>query len=1170
MTAQQERAITSEAGRICVLAGPGSGKTTVLVDRVVERVLGRKLSLERLLAITFTDNAAAQMKERLAREIEKRPLEASFRETLLRQLESAYISTVHSFCARLLRENAVAAGIDPRFRVLDEVQAGFLKQEVLAGLLQEWDRRDATGFFEFIRHFKTKDYEKLALDVYDKVRQLGCHPTDEALLLCDAEPFARVVEEVRAEAQATLATARGQASDAALAVIAALRGIETAAPDAAWRAAELAADAVYRKRDIAKLRAAVTTRLLPTVVDLAAAGHRRSIAQLLARLHAAYGARKRGISALDFDDLEQAAADLLVSWPGVLERARAHFDEILVDEYQDTSVVQSRIIDLLAEGRRVFVVGDVAQSIYGFRNAAPEAFLEAWRRAQAGGDPILLREDFRSRPEILHAVNCHFAPAFTGAGLQFEPLVAGSEFRPKSAPSVELLLVGQADAGIGDLRRAEAAHLARTIRQLAGEDEQPAGGSPASRATMDSRLDRTKAKEQPRKLGYADVAMLFRSSTDMWIYQRALDDAGIPYFAETGRGFYETPEVRDVVGFLRALDNSRDEQAMAAVLRSPMFGLSDDALYLLTRHARRNPGGVLDDVLEEAAGVPGMPGEDAGRVARFCSLLAALRERRAWLSLRELVREIVHATGYEATLLLEPGGRRKVANLRKLADLAGTVESGGFEPTLKEFIQAIDRFHLMEVRQGEAQIDSPAENAVRLLTMHRAKGLEFPLVVLPDLTRGSGGERDYLDFLPEYGLGVQYNCAAPGEQPDIRKTLALESIRKRLTVREGAEDARVLFVAMTRAEEHLLLSGCMEQKRGAFAAGNALGGLCASFGIDIAALQADGAWKNQEAGAGESRFDLAICATDTPPPERSFYQGPKSVLYRPAIEAGSPLGIGVHPAVEAEAAQMVAEATRQPPPADSSEFLATVTDVLKFHRCPRRYYLGYYLGYPEGQKKPFPVRAGEPEEPEEDGAPGEDEDFERWELGRAVHDVLARGREALSEVPEPMRPDVQRLAEGFWSAAADDWARRVAGSSEARRELPLIASLKAIASLEDRFLRGALDVLTFQNGRPDLLLDYKANDIGAAEVDRETAHYRIQMVLYALLVQAAFGRLPAEAVLYFLVPGIARSIDLTPAALEEARGLLCSFFQAQKRLSFPQVAADHCYRCPYQGNLCRV
>ena len=1079
LTGSQLAAITSDAWRLCVKAGPGSGKTRVLVGRIAHRVPDGRLDLARTLAITFTENAAAEVKGRLAELLERLGLGEE-----RRRLERAYISTIHGFCARLLREYAIEAGVDPRFQVLDEIRSAVLKQARVDSVLEEWRRSQPEQFLEFVRHFKKDKYDRLLLHVYDAIRRLGGDPQDKASLLSSDFPLTE--EDTEAEHRAS--------------------------------------------------------------------HQRERVADLLGELHRAYSQRKRCLSALDFEDLEQSTRRMLGAWPDVAGRVSRRFQEILVDEYQDTSPVQSEIIQSVALHCRLFVVGDPAQSIYGFRNADPAGFEAAWNEARGFKGQVDLRDDFRSRPEIIHAANRHFEETFRRANTPFVTLAVGSPFAPKQQPSVEILLVGVESGKKPDIQPLEARHLARRIRQLIESESM--------------RITNRKRDDYGRPLGYGDVAMLFRSATDIKTYERALEDAGIRYFSETGRGFYEACEVRDVVSFLRVLDNSRHEIALAATLRSPMFGLSDDALYLLAEHAHAREGQVLADILEETdsltnpPALANLPAEDAERLREFRNLLERLRGEGPWRPLAELVRDIVQATGYDTTLLLEPDGRRKVANLRKLSEVADALEKSGFG-SLQEFVEAVDRFHAEGVREGEAQLDSATEGAVRLMTMHAATGLEFPVVVLPDLTRRPLRESSALEFLPEFGLGVKL-----AQGTGTEKSPTLERIHNELERREQAERNRVFYVAVTRAQEHLLLSGCLNRTQKEFRLRHALGEICDSYGIAVKRDTVDRQWRTVHVEAAGQGFSVALLATDEELGATSQQELSVAERYGMALAAGSSLDLPPNRDAEADAQRLAKQALAAPPKAERSDFLAAVTNVVEFHGCPRRYYLSRYLGYESAAKGGLPDPAPGAEARDE-AAERMDDEFPRTEVGRAVHRVLALGSGALAALPSSLRAEAERLAQRFWQSAY--WQRTMA-AGDVRRELPVMAAGIVLQEPEAQesggFLRGTLDLLTFANGRPDLLLDYKANGISADQVETEAAHYRVQMLLYALLVEAAFGDLPREAVLFFLAPGVAHRVGLTPEALEEARRLVADLFAAQRGAHFPPEVAAHCSHCAFSGTLC--
>ena len=889
-----------------------------------------------------------------------------------------------------------------------------------------------------------------------------------------------------------------------------------------------------------------------TEAEHRATSQRERVAALLGELHRAYSQRKGRLSALDFEDLEQSTRRLLGAWPDVAGRISRRFQEILVDEYQDTSPVQSEIIQSVALHCRLFVVGDPAQSIYGFRNADPAGFEAAWNEAGGFKGQVELRDDFRSRPEIIHAVNRHFEETFHRASTPFVTLAAGSPFAPKQQPSVEILLVGVESGKKPAIQPLEARHLARRIRQLI-ESESLC-------------ITNRKRDDYGRPLDYGDVAMLFRSATDIKTYERALEDAGIRYFSETGRGFYGAREVRDVVSFLRVLDNSRNEIALAATLRSPMFGLSDDALYLLAEHAHAREGRVLadivlDDTLEETDSLANLLPEDAERLREFRNLLERLRGEGPCRPLAELVRDIVQATSYDTTLLLEPNGRRKVANLKKLSEVAEALEKAGFG-SLQEFSEAVDRFHVEGVREGEAQLDSAAEDAVRLMTMHAAKGLEFPLVVLPDLTRRPPPGSSALEFLPGFGLGVKLDQGA-----GTVKSPSLERIEKELERREQAERNRVFYVAVTRAQEHLILSGCLNKTRKGFQLGHALKQICANYGIKSDGVEVDRQWHTLPVNAKPHGFSVALLATDEELGAASQQDLTVAERYRMALAAGSPLDIPLDRDAEADARRLAKEALAAPPQAETSDFLAAVTDVVEFHRCPRRYYLSRYLGYESAAKGGLPDPAPGAEARDE-AAERMDDEFPRTEVGRAVHRVLALGSGALAALPSSLRAKAERLAQRFWQSA---YGQRTMAAGDVRRELPVMGAGIVLQEPEAQesggFLRGTLDLLTFVNGRPDLLLDYKTN-ISAEQVEPEAAHYRLQMLLYAQLVEAVFGALPGEAVLFFLVPGVAHRVELTPEALEEARRVVAELFAAQREAHFPPEVAAHCSHCAFSGTLC--
>jgi len=746
--------------------------------------------------------------------------------------------------------------------------------------------------------------------------------------------------------------------------------------------------------------------------------HVTRVARTLGRFHAAYRREKERLSALDFDDLESRVTELL-QHDAIAAAVGRQFDEILVDEFQDTSRRQAEIVERLAAagGGRLFVVGDPKQSIYGFRNARRENFDDAIGRAD---NAIDLVEDFRSRAEVLALVNAYFGDVPNFAGERpFLPLVAAREFESKTGASVELLQSKD--------RAEEAQQLARAIREL-GEE---------------------------RGYDYGSMAMLFRSTPDMSMYEQALASEGVPYSSESGRGYYATREIIDITNFLHVLDNDRDEIALATVLRSPMFGLSDDALYLLTAHAHEQPGDVrLCDVLGETES---LTPADRAVAARFLDLREKLTEIAGTRPLGSLIHEIVRQTGYEEVLRALPGGDRAVANLRKLQEMARVLETSSIGAgTAGEFARVVDGFREEEVREAEAEIPG-AGGAVRMMTMHAAKGLEFKVVVLPDLGRLDAAESAQVDYIHGLGLGCTYDDP---EADEPGKTETMKKIRALKKVRNQAEAERLLFVAMTRAKDHLLLSG----------------------------------W-----GKGNQRYQklVALNIPEFPLPARAA-----------AAQA-------------AQAFRPVSAATVLPAPrADESDTAAAITDISEFAVCPRRYYIGRYLGFSNDGAILLDAEA------DEDAPPPRTSAAER---GTQVHQRLAGAPAAT--------PEIEALARRFEES---ELGRRVNSLSNIQRELPILAQL------DGRFLHGVLDLRA-----GNIIVDYKTGH-------RDDARYALQMQLYGLLTGAD------ELYLYYLDEAAESRISSNGAVRDTVR----QFFAAQQTLDFPAIVADHCVKCPFNGKQC--
>ncbi len=756
-TAEQLNAIERRDGELLLDASAGSGKTSVLVERFVRSVLEDGIEVDAILAITFTEKAAAELRDRVRTRLRQLGAVEQARAT-----ERAFISTIHGFCARVLRAHALAAGIDPKFVVLDELEAGRLAD--LA-----FDDAIALADAELIASYGALALRGAILSVYGQLRSRGeSHP---------ALPPLRAVEEG--------AAAEGDGRDvpgAALRQAAAALSAELAAlPEQGARVQE----AVARLGRVPKIveqpdpwpgdldclrlpggnGASLTTpaclaycealeRFRAAAENVWAARVHPQLDRLLHDFGTRYAERKRACSGLDFEDLELIARDLLLRDSQLRTHYAQRFARIMVDELQDTNPVQLELISAIAR-ENLFAVGDAQQSIYGFRHANVELFKQLGEQLDGRGLRATLETNFRSRSEILEVINSTFG---------WRQLRPGRDEPPADAPLVELLVVEKEDSG---WRAAEARMVAERVEELI------AGGA------------------LPR-----EIVILTRAATDLRTYERALEERRIPTYLIGGRGYWSSPQVMDMVAYLRALANPRDERALYHLLASPLVGLTMDALVLVAAGRRE---GNFDEP-------DGLAGEDARRLREFREWFERERRLVGRVAIEQLIERALISTGCDLAMLALPGGERRFANVRKLMRLAREYEQRSGRD-LRGFLNLVSLRAAggrVDAKESEAPVEGEALDAVRLMTIHRAKGLEFEIVVVADLGREPFRRRELIRVGAGGELGLR--LARPGTGKPV-PALDYQRLGEQQQLVEEAEERRIFYVAMTRARERLILSG---------------------------------------------------------------------------------------------------------------------------------------------------------------------------------------------------------------------------------------------------------------------------------------------------------------------------------------------------------------------------
>jgi ATP-dependent helicase/nuclease subunit A len=1185
LTTSQEAAL-DVARSVAVTAGAGSGKTTVLIERYL-RVLDRLGAEPReVLAITFTQKAAAEMRARLVARLGAAGGDGGRRR---RDLASAPISTIHSFCGEVLREFALEAGVDPAFEVLEAVEQRALLRETVDDLLSERAGAGDASLRGLAAVLGRREIADALLDLAGRrtserwARALLAESDAGLLARWDALPgaldAARALDDpalasdlatVREAAAsgvpasdplATAARALAAARPASRRDLAAL-GLLTARLEArsfgnrgskkAWGKTGLALLQATREA-LARIAARVAraVRFGARDLDAASIGPLRALASLFVGVFERYRARKDARSLLDFDDLVARAAALLEDpgRPGPREALRRRFRAVLVDEFQDVDPTQWAVIEsIVTDGarriapERLFVVGDEKQSIYRFRGADVSIFRAVRERV----DEIALADGFRSLPALTGWVNGTFDRIFGAGAAPWEARPGPLEAR--RAPSegegpgdVAWVVLPKPARGGGDEEGAEGEDEEvdegdRPAAAGGGEDAREGAAGAGERAAESSGPEREARvvarlalREIERGRRPSDVAILLRRRTHLKRYEEALRRLGLPFVVHGGAGFYGAQEVLDALGLLAFLADPRDDIALLGVLRSPFASLADGTISLVAslRDAPAAPEGgappaTLAEALALAARDPSpldglLEEEERSALRRAGRLLASLAREADRRPAAESLRRALDESGARAAYAASARGPQAAANLEKLLETARRFEVEGLRglPRLADMLGALADEG--EAAEAEAEVSLEGEG-VRILTVHASKGLEFPVVIVPEC-----GARLDADAPP-----VTVEEIAPGA-PEV--ALAVPDpllgwargrsrlgalLAERLKAKADAEMRRLFYVACTRAEDSLLLVG--------------EGGRDASW---LGWARAAGVPPHRELDG------LAVLAEDAP--------GRRVVT----PEAGGP-----EPPPSAPSAAAPALAPIPAPPLS-----ARITPSLwtAFRRDPRAYYRRHVLGLPEVlAASPAPGVSGEgtADAPARDGsaapgagpAGGGDAEMRRV-TGVVVHRLLEPARPADDEADrrEAARilADEGLAGEGRVEAvlaaarAAREAVRRSEVGASIARASRRIAERPIALALPEGVVEGRIDLAIEEGGRWRVV-DWKTDAVGPGEAGPAARRrgYLDQLSAYALALSRVVGAPEVTATVFFTTPGVAVDLRLDAAALREVEGRL--------------------------------
>ena len=1167
-TPEQRAAVAERERDVFLRAGAGTGKTTVLVERFCAAALDPDSGVERILAFTFTERAADQLRRRIREELTRRALaaEGEEREVLAEAAEAserAWISTIHGFCRRLLASHPAAAGLDPRFRVVDEPEAERLAARAFDAALEQMVEGGDAEALALAAANRPRTLLQMTRGAYDELRSHG-EPEPALPALPTPDPSAALAElvAVARDAHAECAEASGKAAGSRDRIAAAAALDATEEPDERLlrtlgglqitsKAGEFKGEACERyTATLKRTRAAVAAGILGPAYE--------QLRELIWGFGTRYETMKAERSALDFEDLQLRAVELLRSSEPIRDRYREQFRHLMVDEFQDTNGLQLSLIEhLRGPDTRLFLVGDEFQSIYGFRHADVDVYRREHRRFEEAerSDAVALplTGNFRADPEILATTNA------IGTGLLdgFEPLRAGASSEPSGEPPVEMLLTAD------DRKGWEADETG-----LPMVDDDP---SPAPKVAEARRLAARLRELVDAGEDAAEIVVLMRAFTHVATFERALADAGLDPYVVGGRGFWSQQQIEDLRGLLAVVANPLDDEALFGALASPACGVLPDTLWLL-RRAASAPGEnghdrlfhvwpVLRDVVErgephegdaEAAAL--IPSEEMDRLSGFVTALGELRRQGTEGGLEALVDRTATALGYDvATLMLDHGAARW-ANARKLMRLAREFESRE-GPDLGAFLDYLDSRAAHRDRESEAATRAEGHSGVRVMTVHAAKGLEFGVVAVADLGRSlklgwtplrvAPGE-EAADGGEAARVGVQLGrLGRPSERlGDYQDLTDLAAER------EAEEEGRLAYVAATRAKRRLLLSGTFNPKK---LDEEPIRRKPIAIQLVRSLLGGDPTPREVEIPAAGEDF-------------------PTGRLRLEVNEPGPGVGAGILIAREPE--RRPAPSIEREPPLGRPEVPPALIGGLSysalsgFENCGYRFYVERILGI------------GEPEEP---AGGGESADSPAPELrrrfgpGLAVHALLEWSARNRWREPSAERA-ASVLAEQGMEGTAEEVEAALAltkgflgsplleqiGDATASPEVPFVIEVGGT------LVRGSIDLLA---ERPDgslLVVDYKTDRLEAREPTDVVSRYTVQRDLYAL---AAAGRgTPVETAYVFLErPEAPVTESFGEPELDAARARVQALLQRLAAGRFEVTDRPHrslCLDCPARARLC--
>ena len=866
-TIDQQKVIDARKKNILVSAAAGSGKTAVLVERIIQMVIDEKnpVDIDKLLIVTFTSAAAAEMRERIFaainKELSKRP-ESQHLQRQVALIHNAQITTIHSFCLSVIRNYFSEISLDPSFRIADEGELKLIKKDTLEALLEECFEKKDEDFLHFVETYSRGNTDKALEELIEKVYQFtmsfpmpekfmedclkNLEHIDENTVLNGSSMayLLDYVKSVLADCEKALEGAMTMAltpdgpymyEDNLKSDLNIVQGLLESANDYVILADKLAtvkfstlsrksdsSVSDYKKESVKAIRNDVKDSLkrlkekfffddLDSLVhyEQYSAKALKTLLELVKQFSERLTKVKQEKNIIDFNDMEHYALKILIKEEeGCVKPTKAaldyqkHFVEIIVDEYQDSNLVQEFILEAVSGEKsgnyNRFMVGDVKQSIYRFRLARPELFMEKYE--QYPNNPLSCQKidlsmNFRSRKEVLDCTNLVFSQLMDASfgGITYDEDAAlyygATYYKEAENCNSELLLIEKPDKEEADTsKEREAKVIAQKIKNLVGKQ-----------VIFD------KHTGEMRYATYKDIVILLRSNKG-WddVFKEVLTEELIPCYTESKSGYFDTMEVRSVIEFLKVIDNPMQDIPLFGVMTSVFGGFSDEEMATMKSFGRKNEmvGGLYNVVK-----LYGEKMEDAlaEKVNAFLSMVSDYRKKSEYVSIRQLLQQLFTQFDYVAIVSAMKGGTQRRANVELLLQKAATYEKTSFFGAF-HFVRYLQHLMEKEVEYGEADILDENADVVRIMSIHKSKGLEFPICFVAGLGKKMNLMDTHQILVTDSQMGIGTECI------DYEKRLQSKTLTKNVMVQKIindslAEEIRVLYVAFTRAREKLILSG---------------------------------------------------------------------------------------------------------------------------------------------------------------------------------------------------------------------------------------------------------------------------------------------------------------------------------------------------------------------------